>query len=55
MSFLRRTDLAGFKYRDGIFRDTVHIETRGQSASEVKGLRKQDGIVVREILQKLEE
>lgn len=47
--------VAGFKYRDGIFWDTVHVETRGQSASEVKGLRKHDGAVVRAILQQLEE
>jgi ribosomal protein L40E len=47
--------VAGFKYRDGIFWDTVHIETRGQSASEVNGLNKQDGNRVREILQRLEE
>ncbi|MEQ8691800.1 MAG: zinc ribbon domain-containing protein [Pseudomonadales bacterium] len=47
--------VAGFKYRDGIFWDTVHIETRGQSASEVGGLRKHDGNVVRDILQQLEQ
>ena len=47
--------VAGFKYRDGIFWDTVHIETRGQSATEVKGIHKEDGAAVREILQQLEQ
>lgn len=47
--------IAGFKYREGIFWDGVHIETRGQSSSEVKGLRKDDGATVRNILRQLEE
>lgn len=46
--------VAGFNYRDGIFWDTLTVETRGQKASTIIGLSKNDGRRIRNILQGLE-
>lgn len=47
--------VAGFSYRDGIFWDSIKIETRGQKEVEIIGLNKQtSGPRLREILQSLE-
>ncbi len=46
--------IAGFQHKDGIFWDTIWIETRGQSSAQISGLLKADSSKIRGILQKLE-
>lgn len=46
--------VAGFDYRSGIFWDRVTVETRGQSASTMACLAKEDGERIRNVLQQLE-
>lgn len=46
--------VAGFDYQSGIFWDQVTVETRGQSASTMPCLAKNDGERIRTVLQELE-
>ena len=46
--------IAGFDYHSGIFWDLVTIETRGQTSSTIRCLKKKDGSKIRQILQQLE-
>ena len=46
--------VAGFQHKDGIFWDTIWIETRGQTAASIWGLNKQDATEIKKLLQRLE-
>ena len=46
--------ISGFGYRDGVVWDRVTVETRGQEATTIVGLSKEDGARLRTILQDLE-
>lgn len=46
--------VAGFDYTSGIFWDQVTVETRGQSASRMACLAKEDGERIRGVLRQLE-
>ncbi len=46
--------VAGFQHKDGIFWDTIWIETRGQSSACITALKKNESIRVKTILQRLE-
>jgi hypothetical protein len=46
--------VAGFLHKSGIFWDTISIETRGQSAAVIWGLRNTDAIRIKNLLQKID-
>ena len=46
--------VAGFQHKDGIVWDTIWIETRGQTAASVWGLKKGDALKIKDLLQRLE-
>ena len=46
--------VAGFEHKDGIIWDTVWIETRGQTRTCITGLKKDDALRVKTLLQRLE-
>lgn len=46
--------VAGFAHRNGIFWDTISIETRGQTPASIACLEKADSDKVRQVLQGLE-
>ena len=47
--------VAGFQHKDGIIWDTIWIETRGQTAASIWGLKKEDAVRIKTLLQKLEQ
>ena len=46
--------VAGFQHKDGIIWDTIWIETRGQTAASILGLKKGDAVKIKNLLQRLE-
>lgn len=46
--------VAGFTHRSGIFWDAIAIETRGQSATSISCLKKDDALKIRNVLQAME-
>lgn len=46
--------VAGFQHKDGIVWDGISIETRGQTAASVLGLKKDDALVIKNLLQRFE-